>query len=109
MAHSGVASRSPSLAFTSLSQRRHPPVTGPACERDTISAMNELTIETVKRQIRLAFIATVTASMLALTFEHARRGLPSVPTTVVYALTVGFGLEFLVATWTGGWRARAQT
>lgn len=67
--------------------------------------MNE---ETIKRQIRLVFMGAVTVAMLALTFEQAGRGLPGVPTTVVYALTVGFGLEFLVAVWTGGWRKRTE-
>jgi hypothetical protein len=59
--------------------------------------MNETTIETISRHIRVAFMAAVTATMLALTFEHARRGLPAFPTVAVYALTVGFGLEFLRA------------
>jgi hypothetical protein len=68
--------------------------------------MNEKTIETIGRHIRLAFMAAVTAAMLALTFEHARRGLPGMATAGVYALTVGFGLEFLAATWTGGRRRR---
>jgi hypothetical protein len=40
-------------------------------------------------------MTAVTAAMLALTFEQARRGMQATPTTVVYALTVGFGLEFL--------------
>ncbi|HEU0018855.1 MAG TPA: hypothetical protein VFQ14_01055 [Thermoleophilaceae bacterium] len=59
--------------------------------------MNETTIETIGRRIRVAFMAMVTATMLALTIEHARRGLPAFPTVAVYALTVGFGLEFLRA------------
>jgi hypothetical protein len=71
--------------------------------------MNEQTIETIKRQIRLVFVGAVTAAMLALTFEQARRGLPAFPTTAVYALTVGFGLEFLGAVWTRSWLERAQT
>ena len=56
--------------------------------------MNQ-TIEKIRGHIRWAFMAAVTATMLALTFEHARRGLPGMATTSVYALTVGFGLEFL--------------
>lgn len=71
--------------------------------------MNEKTIETIKRQILLGFMGAVTVAMLALTFEHARHGLAAAPTTLVYALTVGFGLEYLVTIWTGGWRKRAQT
>jgi hypothetical protein len=62
--------------------------------------MSDKTIETIRRRIRVAFMATVTATMLALTFEHARRGLPALPTAAVYALTVGFGIEFLRAEWT---------
>jgi hypothetical protein len=71
--------------------------------------MNEKTIETIRRHIRVAFMALATATMLALTFEHARRGLPAFPTVAVYALTVGFGLEFLRAEWSGdgGRRVRA--
>lgn len=57
--------------------------------------MNERTIETIQRHLRLAFMAAVTASMLALTLYHARRGLSGVPASAVYALTASFGLEFL--------------
>ena len=67
--------------------------------------MNDKTIETIQRHSRVAFMLAVTAAMLALTLHHARRGLPGAPATVVYALTVGFGLEFLTATWRGqAWR-----
>jgi len=69
--------------------------------------MNEKTIETIRRHARLAFMAMVTAVMLALTLHHARQGLPALPTTAVYALTVGFGLEFLGAAWKGRWREGA--
>lgn len=69
--------------------------------------MDEKKIETIQRHARLAFMTLVTAAMLALTLEHARHGLPALPTTVVYALTVGFGLEFLGAAWTGRWREGA--
>jgi hypothetical protein len=68
--------------------------------------MNDKTIEMIRRHIRVAFMALVTATMLALTFEHARRGLPAFPTVAVYALTVGFGLEFLRAEWAGPGRRR---
>lgn len=66
--------------------------------------MNEKTIEKIRGHIRWAFMAAVTATMLALTFEQARRGLPGMATASVYALTVGFGLEFLRAEWPGGRR-----
>jgi hypothetical protein len=85
--------------FTPLSQGRHPTITAPAGRRLSIRAMNERRIETIRRQIRLAFMAAVTVAMLALTLQYARRGLPALPTTVVYALTVGFGLEFLGSAW----------
>jgi len=65
-------------------------------------AMSEKQIETIQTHIRWAFMALVTATMLALTFEHARRGLSAFPTVAVYALTVGFGLEFLRSQWPGG-------
>jgi hypothetical protein len=61
--------------------------------------MSYETIEMIRRHARLAFMAVVTVTMLALTFAHARRGLPALPTVAVYALTVGFGLEFLRAEW----------
>jgi hypothetical protein len=61
--------------------------------------MSHETIETIRQQLRLAFMVAVTAAMLALTLAHARRGLPALPTVAVYALTVGFGLEFLRAEW----------
>jgi hypothetical protein len=63
--------------------------------------MNETKIETIQRHSRVAFMAVVTATMLVLTFHQARRGLSALPTAAVYALTVGFGLEFLTATWAG--------
>jgi hypothetical protein len=71
--------------------------------------MNQKTIEKVGRRIRLAFMAAVTATMLALTLEQARRGLPAFPTVAVYALTVGFGLEFLRAEWSDRYRGQVRT
>lgn len=59
--------------------------------------MDEKTIETLQAHVRWAFMAIVTATMLALTFESAALGLAALPTAAVYALTVGFGLEFLRA------------
>jgi hypothetical protein len=66
--------------------------------------MRDEKIEKIRGHIRWAFMAVVTATMLALTFEQARRGLPGMATASVYALTVGFGLEFLRAEWSGGRR-----
>jgi hypothetical protein len=70
--------------------------------------MNDDKIDKIQTHIRWAFMAIVTATMLALTFEHARRGLPAMPTMTVYALTVGFGLEFLRAEWSGTRRGRVH-
>ena len=70
--------------------------------------MNDNTIETIRGHVRWAFMAAVTATMLALTFEHARRGMPGMATASVYALTVGFGLEFLRAEWSGTRRRRLR-
>lgn len=67
----------------------------------TIQVMSEKTVETIRRHIRAAFMVAVTATMLALTFEHARQGVGAFPTVAVYALTVGFGLEFLRSEWAG--------
>lgn len=71
--------------------------------------MNEQKIDTIKSYARVAFMAAVTVAMLALTLEHARRGMAGIPTTVVYALTVGFGLEFVASNWTGRRRGRERT
>lgn len=70
--------------------------------------MNHDKIDKIQTHIRWAFMAIVTATMLALTFDHARRGLPALPTVAVYALTVGFGLEFLRAEWAGTRRGRVR-
>jgi hypothetical protein len=70
--------------------------------------MNDNTIETIRRHTRWAFMAVVTATMLALTFEQAERGLAALPTVAVYALTVGFGLEFLRSEWPREARGRVR-
>jgi hypothetical protein len=71
--------------------------------------MNEKTIGKIRAHVRWAFMAAVTATMLALTFEQARRGLPGMATASVYALTVGFGIEFLRAEWSGARRGQVRT
>jgi len=55
--------------------------------------------EIATRRARLAFMALVTAAMLAFTFDAAARGPAGLITAAVYALTVGFGLEFVRAEW----------
>ena len=75
----------------------------------TIGLMNEQTIDAGSLWIRLAFMAVVTAGMLALTFEHASQGAAGMPTAAAYALTVGFGLEFLVSAWARSMGVDART
>ena len=58
------------------------------------------------RYAGLVFVATVTVCLLAFAFGQAARGVPGVPGLVVYAFAAGFGLEFMGAAWTGGWRQR---
>jgi hypothetical protein len=69
--------------------------------------MSNETIMAIGRHARWAFMAAISATMLAATVEQARRGLPALPVVAVYALTVGFGLEFLRAEWPHG-RARVR-
>lgn len=57
----------------------------------------------VHRLIVFAFMATVTACLLAFVFGQANRGLGGLPAAVVYAFAAGFGLEFLGSAWTGRW------
>ncbi len=47
----------------------------------------------------LAFMTLVTGCLLALVFERAATGPASLMDVVVYALTAGFGLEFLISSW----------
>ena len=53
------------------------------------------------RLATLVFMALVTGWLLALVFEKAAAGTAS--EVLVYALTVGFGLEFLIAGWPHMW------
>lgn len=62
--------------------------------------MREQTIKRISRCSQLAFMATTTIVLMALTFDQASRGLEGLPGTVVYALTAGFGLEFIRSVWT---------
>lgn len=65
--------------------------------------MDEEAIAAVRRYGRVTFMAVVTTVLLALTFAHFARGLDGLPTALVYAFTVGFGLEFVGTTWRSHW------
>jgi len=58
----------------------------------------------VQRLAVLAFMAGVTACLLALVFAQATRGPNGLLGAVVYAFGAGFGLEFVSSTWTSGRR-----
>jgi hypothetical protein len=65
--------------------------------------MDETTAERIGRHAEVAFVTAVTAALLALTLYHARRGLSALPNAAVYALMVGFGLEYLRSVSNGGY------
>ena len=58
----------------------------------------------VQRLAVLAFMAGVTACLLALVFAQATRGPNGLLGAVVYAFGAGFGLEFVSSAWTDGRR-----
>ena len=55
----------------------------------------------VQRLAILAFVAGVTACLLALVFAQATQGPNGFLGAVVYAFGAGFGLEFVSSAWTG--------
>jgi len=55
----------------------------------------------VHRVAVLAFMGAVTACLLALVFEQATQGPAGLLGGVGFALTAGFGLEFVSSVWTG--------
>ena len=62
--------------------------------------MRDRTIEKTRRYGQFAFMAAMTACLLALAFEQAvTRGLPGFGAVAVYALAAGFGLEFITTNW----------
>ena len=63
--------------------------------------MRENSMHRVHRLAVLAFMAAVTACLLALVFEQAIRGPSGLLNGVIYALAAGFGLEFVSSAWTG--------
>jgi hypothetical protein len=56
---------------------------------------------------RLAFMAVVTAWLLAAVFTQAAKGTEGMFGAVAFAFAAGFGLEFLCASWTGRAHKRA--
>jgi hypothetical protein len=63
--------------------------------------MREKVTLTAHRYVQLAFVATVTAILLASVFEQTGAGIRGIPGMVVYAFAAGFGLEFISSVWTG--------
>lgn len=58
------------------------------------------------RYAELAFLAAVTALLLALVAEGTGGGLGGLAGVLVYAVGAGFGLEFVAASWCGRPRPR---
>ena len=54
---------------------------------------------TVHRYLALAYVAAVTAVLLALLAEQTSGGPAALPGMVVHALAAGFGLEFVCSRW----------
>ena len=53
----------------------------------------------VHRYLPLVYVGLVTALLLALVAEQARRGSAALPGVLVCALAAGFGLEFVWSSW----------
>ena len=70
--------------------------------------MTENAMHRVHRLAVLAFMATVTACLLALVFEQATRGPSGLVGGVGFALAAGFGLEYVGAVWTGRGRGPSR-
>jgi hypothetical protein len=58
--------------------------------------------------MKLAFMLVVTAYLMARVFAEAAGGLDAALEVAIYALTAGFGLEFLAASWPSLWADRAS-
>lgn len=56
----------------------------------------------VRRYLPLAYVALVTALLLAVLAEQSARGSAALPELAVYSLAAGFGLEFVSSMWVGG-------
>jgi hypothetical protein len=53
--------------------------------------------------MKLAFMLTVTAYLIARVFAAAAGGSEELLDAAVYAVTAAFGLEFLATTWQSRW------
>jgi hypothetical protein len=53
----------------------------------------------VRRYAELVFVGSVTALLLALLAELAGNGVQALPSQLVYSFAVGFGLEYVRASW----------
>lgn len=63
--------------------------------------MSEKSIRLARRYAELAFMAVVTACLLAFVFSQAMRGAAGLAGVVVYGLSAAFGLEYVSSVWTG--------
>ncbi|MBA3358424.1 MAG: hypothetical protein H0U20_03090 [Thermoleophilaceae bacterium] len=63
--------------------------------------MSEKTIRITRRYAELAFVAVVTACLLAFAFSQAARGPAGLPGVVVYGFAASFGLEYVSSVWSG--------
>ncbi len=61
--------------------------------------MREMTTYRGRRYLELAFMAVVTAVLLALVADQTHRGFDGLPSILVAAFAAGFGLEFVSSSW----------
>ena len=61
------------------------------------------TTQTASGILILAFMALVTACMLAFALHQAARGVAGLPGLVLYSFCAGFGLECVGSLWRGRW------
>ena len=71
--------------------------------------MREMVTSHIARNGQLAFVAAVTATLLAFVFGPAASGAVDVGNLVVYSFAAGFGLEFVCSAWTGRWRSGSRS
>ena len=62
----------------------------------------------VHSYLSLAYVAVVTAILLALIAEQSSRGPAALPGLAVYALAAGFGLEYVSSSWARRRRRRGD-
>ncbi len=71
--------------------------------------MRETVTSLIARNGQLAFVAAVTATLLAFVFGLATDGSIGIGQLVVYSFAAGFGLEFVCSAWTGRWRSGSRS